>query len=133
VKNFPMTSMVLVANLMIGCSTAVANCLSYGQSISITGYYGSIVLPGTPNYTSINDGDEVENIPFLFLETPVCTGEDPAGFGESVPSIAMIQLACPSELISLFEESTGTPLTVTGSLFASHTGHHHTAILLSCE
>jgi hypothetical protein len=126
-------SAVCLGTVIAASGAAAADCLPYGQPVTITGYYGSVLFPGIPNYESVKSGDEPERVPMLFLDVPICTGEDPEGIGEPVPSIAAIQLACSSEEIDRFSRTEGDPMTVRGSLFAGHTGHHHTAVLLSCS
>jgi len=112
---------------------ASAACLSYGSSVTLTGFYGTALFPGSPNYESVKTGDDPEWAALLFVVEPFCMGEDPEGLNEPDITVEVVQLACSSEQLAGFKKSEGTPVTVSGELFGAHTGHHHASVLLACD
>ena len=122
--------------LVAGFATASGqNCLEYGPVVSLNGTLSSRVFAGPPNYESVRRGDRKETAIILTLETATCTTatKTPADtFDVAETAIREVQLVIttPAQWKAL-KRLRGTPVTVTGTLFHAHTGHHRTKVLLS--
>ncbi len=88
------------------------------------------MFPGRPNYTSIAEGDEPEQVLLLVLPESICTDPNPDDPLNSAGHMGVreIQLAWKP---SLGEPPLAKELMVFGMLFSAHTGHHHTPLLLN--
>lgn len=119
--------LALAALLTVAISApADAQCVALGEPTTITGFHATLTLPGPPEYTNVATGDDPERAEIILLShQPVCvTDSDGAAL-----AVEVIQLSCER----IPAAPPGTPISVSGSLFAAHTGHHHTAVLLQCE
>jgi hypothetical protein len=90
---------------------------------------------GPPNYESIKDGDKPETHFHLKLATPVCTNDKSEdGIDGPVDNVTEIQLNLPTSgyaaLKSKLTSKVGQKVTVSGKLFAAHTGHHYSPLVL---
>jgi len=119
---------------MAGASHSVAaqKCSEYGSTVTLTGKLSSKVMPGPPNYTSIRQGDQKETVLLLTLAKAICTtGNDPAGIDVPETGIRDLQLAVTKDGDwPTIRRLIGKRVTVTGTLFHAHTGHHRTKVLL---
>lgn len=107
-----------------------AQCLEYGPKVvSLSGVLVRETYPGRPNYESIANGDEPETIWVLRLEETICVH---ASNEIDVPedSEEEIQLVLKPEQYKQYRSLLGRAVTVSGTLFHSHTGHHHKRLLL---
>ena len=125
------TTVLLVASFS---SPARAQCLNYDPTVvTLTGTLSSHIFPGPPNYESIKRGDRKERAIILTLTTPACTtsNEPPQGLDDAEKNIREIQLVVTkSAHWKTVERRLGERVTITGTLFHSHTGHHRTKVLL---
>ena len=116
-------------------SAALAEpCLPYEPStVQLSGKLVRKNLPGEPEYESIAKGDRSETTWFLDLPKAICVdpGKDELQPGESdVKRVQLVLLLTASQKPQL-ANSVGKNVTMSGTLFHSHTGHHHSKILLS--
>ena len=126
---------ILLLLLVAGFSTASGqNCLEYGPTVSLTGRLSSRVFAGPPNYESIKRGDRKETAVILTLETATCTSASETAadtFDVAETGVREVQLVIktPAQWKAL-KRLRGAPVTVTGTLFHAHTGHHRTEVLM---
>jgi len=124
---------ILFLVLLGAISTAAAQkCFEYGPTVSLSGKLSSKVVPGRPNYSSIRKGDQKEMLILVTLTQPICTtGNDPAGIDVPEKGLRDIQLAISkAENWPVIRRLIGKRVTVSGTLFHAHTGHHRTKVLL---
>lgn len=90
---------------------------------------------GPPNYGENPESDSIEHPIILVLPRPVRVQGDPASElnTETVTGITRIQLVLPGNVGVDFPPHYEGEVEVTGTLFGSHTGHHHTKVLMSVE
>lgn len=106
-------------------------CLQYANRVSLAGRVIRRTYPGPPSFESVARGDRPERVLVLALTEPACMAEDKADRDRMSPAIARItevQLAATAQ--DLGGIAPGRILRVTGKVFAAHTGHHHTPIIL---
>ena len=96
-------------------------CYPMDTPVKLTGYLFDVVLPGPPEYTSIDDGDRGGTALFLYVQDGICV----SGMKGVVHAI---QLVCQK-----LKKKEGIPVTLSGELFKSHTGYHWSPVLLSCS
>ena len=107
-------------------------CLTYEpDTVSITGTLQRLTFPGRPNYESLAQGDEPETGFYLVLAQPVCTrGESASTDAYPIGAADTVQLLLDSAGYARLRSSLGLQLTVSGTLAARFTGHHHAPLLL---
>ncbi len=115
-------------------SPAVAQtCVKYESELTLTGRLYSKVFPGPPNYQSIRKGDRKETAWLLTLTKPVCTlaGNSP-GVTDPETNVTELQLVISNDAHwKTVRQLSGRRVMVTGTLFHSHTGHHHRNVLMN--
>ena len=111
------------------------NCLQYGPKVvELSGTIHEQDFPGPPNYESIAAGDARESSWILHLDKVICVSGDPNDvLNQAEENIGEIQLVIASEQYKKYKMLLLKPATVRGTIFHSHTGHHHTRILLNLE
>jgi len=127
--------LAIVIVVISGCvsSAAAQKCFEYGPPVTFTGKLLSKIAPGPPNYESIRKGDQKETVILLTLAQPFCTtGNDPAGVDVPEKGLRDLQLAITKdEDWPAIRRLKGKRVTVSGTLFHAHTGHHRTRVLMS--
>lgn len=113
-----------------GIARAAEPCLPYEPAVvTLTGKLVERTYPGPPNYASVEAGDEPETHYYLALAKPICTtagGElEPAQSG-----VKEVQLVLENEGYARLRAMLGKTVTLSGTMFARHTGHHHAPVLL---
>jgi hypothetical protein len=111
------------------------NCLEYGpQVVELSGTIHEQDFPRPPNYESIAAGDARETSWILHLDKVICVSGDPNdALNQAEKNIGEIQLVIASEQYKKYKILLLKPVTVRGTIFHSHTVHHHTRILLNVE
>ena len=121
--------------LTFGSSSSVAaqSCLEYGPTVTFSGKLSSKIVAGPPNYESIRKGDQKETVILLTLAQPFCTtGNDPAGIDVPEKGLRDLQLVITKdEDWPVIRRLIGKRVTVSGTLFHAHTGHHRTKVLMT--
>jgi hypothetical protein len=97
----------------------------------LTGKVIRKTFPGRPNYDSTAAGDESETVWVLHLAYPICLTEGEGGINEAEKGINTLQLVLSSDQYKVYKDKVGKFVTAKGTLFHSHTGHHHTKVLLT--
>ena len=99
------------------------------DTVSLTGVVGRRTNPGAPNFESMRRGDRAEQGLFLSLTKAICTRDDSVA-GPKV-NVRLIQLVLDSAGTAFLKNRLGQRVTLRGTLFGAHTGHHHADLLLS--
>lgn len=116
----------LNANLARGKQT---DCLKPGpDTVILSGKLERHTYPGRPNYEDIKKGDQPETGFYLLLKEPVCYVGDE--LSDPKQNVSLIQLVLDQKGYDELRPYLGKIIKLKGSLFGSHTGHHHTPILL---
>jgi hypothetical protein len=114
---------------------ALADCLHW--NVGGTSLEGDLRLhrfPGPPNYEDVATGDTEEEYFVLHLKQPVCVnGEDDIQGAITERDVLVVQLLVPESKRESLRNKIGKTIAVRGKLFARHTGHHHTAVLVEIE
>lgn len=104
-------------------------CLKPGpKTVILTGKLERRIYPGPPNYEDIKKGDQPETGFYLLLKEPVCYVGDE--LSDPKQNVSLIQLVLDQKGYDELRPYLGKIIKLKGSLFGSHTGHHHTPILL---
>lgn len=110
------------------------DCLSYEPSIvRLTGTIVRETFLGAPNYASVEHGDKPEVYWLLNLSRPICVRADETEpLNSEQKDVLRIQLVFPdASVYKTKKELVGKNVVAEGTLFGSHTGHHHTRVLLT--
>jgi len=109
------------------------HCLRYDpDTVEISGALHRLTFPGPPNYESVAEGDLAETGFYLLLARPICTtGDSASDILYPVAGADTVQLVLDSIGYARLRPYVGRVVTVQGTLFARHTGHHHAPLLLS--
>ena len=108
-----------------------AGCLSYSDTVVLSGHLVRRVLPGRPNYESIAHGDEPESYFFLRLDKPVCVDadlRDPDEINAAASNLTSLQLII--EDYKPMRPYLGKRITLSGKLMGSISPHYHTPVAL---
>jgi hypothetical protein len=130
--------MTLAALLIaFSCSSVMAgspgDCLTYEKvTVQLTGRIAIKTFPGSPNYESIEQGDEPEKPWILRLSKPICMKADKDDeFNVAEARVSSIHLVLrPEQYRKLRTIMSKGPVTVRGTLFHSFTAHHHARVLM---
>jgi hypothetical protein len=127
--------MTVALVLTAGAGLAARRTVTYGPKVKLTGRLSAQVFPGPPNYESVKKGDAPERAYLLHLDAPVdVVGKAQNEFDQPQRNLRDFQLAPTSDaLFTSARRMVGRRVSVTGTLFGEHTGHHHTPVLISVE
>lgn len=122
---------LLSAALFAG--TATAQCLQYEPKVvRLSGVLGRETHPGRPNYQSIAGGDEPETIWVVRLSKAICVqAATPELENVKEDREKEVQLVLQPAQYQRYRKLLGKRVTASGTLFHSHTGHHHKRLLLT--
>jgi len=131
-KLFHCYSVFLIAAVLFLAATGIyaQKCLEYDTPVTFTGIIHQRVFAGPPNWESIKQGDRKEIATLLKLDAPTCTtGNDwPDG---SYTGLREMQLVILNDAHwPIVHRRMGKRVVVSGTLFAAHTGHHRTKVLI---
>ncbi|MBS1186483.1 MAG: uncharacterized protein H6R04_501 [Burkholderiaceae bacterium] len=111
---------------------AEPSCLEYEPAeVTLTGKLKRYTFPGPPNFESVAKGDMAETGYYLQLKKAVCMNGNPDS-ADSYPqkNVDFIQLFLSSQQIKKLKPRLGKEISLKGTLFARHTGHHHAPLIL---
>jgi hypothetical protein len=116
----------------LAMANGTSSCLAYEPIVvTISGLMNKFDLAGRPNYENIEQGDEKETSWVLKLQKPVCVNKDRYDtVNVSESTITDIQLVLNTDMYQKYRPLLKKQVVVKGTLFHSHTGHHHTPVLL---
>ena len=111
--------------------------LSYEPAVvEVTGVIKRQTFPGPPEYESVAKGDEAETCWILHLSQIVCVKAD--GIKDSIndeteEGITELQLNLDADQYAKYKKLVGKHAKVTGTLYHSINGHHHTTVLITVK
>ena len=111
-----------------------SGCRSYEPvAVALHGKLIRKTFAGPPNYTDIRKGDQAETFWLLNLDSPICVHEDASEpeLNPSQKNVRSVQLVLDQGDYERLKALLGKRVVAAGSLFGAHTGHHHTAVLLT--
>jgi hypothetical protein len=107
-------------------------CFSYRDTVAIRGVLRREIHPGRPNYESVASGDEAETGFYLHLPVPACTRDGTDDWMEArLDTVNRVQLVLDSVGYAALRPYLEDTVAVRGTIFSSHTGHHHAPLLLT--
>lgn len=107
-------------------------CVAYEpETVSLSGTIKRHTFAGPPNYQSIAKGDQPEQVWVLHLVRPTCVSA--RGDQEEEKNVSDLQLVFTEaeKDYRRYRSFVGRRVTINGTLFHAHTGHHHTKVLLT--
>jgi len=129
----------IVASLLAVCAasaqTRPKHCIEYEPIVvHLVGRIERQTFPGPPNCTSTTDGDQPDVQWVLHLSNPVCVNgmRDNELNSDAESGVSEIQLVIANQSDwTRCAHLIGKNVSVTGTLFHSHTAHHRTQVLLT--
>jgi Domain of unknown function (DUF4431) len=109
-------------------------CLSYEPAlVALHGTLAREIFAGPPNYQDTRKGDKTETSWFVDLDVPICVNEDKSepDLNPTQKNIRRVQLVLRGGGDDRYKALLGRKVVASGTLFGAHTGHHHTAVLLT--
>ncbi len=103
--------------------------------MELTGKIAVRTFPGPPNYEDVLKGDALERCWILVLKKPRCVDANVANIMNIDESaVKEIQLVSSShDDYEKYKDLLGKNVSVSGTLFHAHSGHHHTAVLMTVQ
>jgi hypothetical protein len=133
--NFEMKATFLIVLMSLGFPglTYSAETLRYEPSaVNLRGKLLLQEFPGPPGYESIAQGDKSERFWILALMSPVRIVASPENeLMETQENVKEVQLVCFTGCGERFSFSAGEVVTLSGTLFSAHSGHHHKSVLMT--
>ena len=126
-------ALVLIAALALlpSPSAASGKCLRYEpDAVSITGTLARHMFYGAPGFGEDPQHDEKETGFYLELTTPICTLAGRDYTDKPLTGIGLVQLVLDQAGYARLRPLLGRRVTLSGTLFAAITGHHHAPVLL---
>ena len=111
---------------------AQSSCLAYEPAdVTVTGKLKRHTFPGPPNFESVAKGDQRETGYYLVLKKAVCMNGNPDS-PDAYPqeNVDFVQLFLSPQQFKALKSRLGKDVTLKGTLFARHTGHHHAPLIL---
>jgi uncharacterized protein YecT (DUF1311 family) len=113
------------------------SCLSYEpQVVELSGFLDSERFFGPPGYGESPKEDPVEEAWILILDRPICVLASSNFRDANTPpenGVSRIQLVPQGEISSALKGWKEQNIMVRGTLFHSHTGHHHAPVLMNVQ
>lgn len=133
--NLEMKAIFFIVLLSLGYAgfSYSAEALRYDPSVvNLRGKLSLQEFPGPPGYESIARGDKPERLWILTLSKPVRVIATPGDeLMETYDNVREIQLVCFTGCGEQFSFSAGVTVTLSGTLFSAHSGHHHKSVLMT--
>lgn len=111
-------------------------CFNYRPAkVQLEGQLYRKSFPGPPNYTDINKGDEEEVYWLIKATNSFCVNEAEDTWEGKLINQSEVQLVMNPELdfYKTKKYLMGQKVSVQGTLFPQHTGHHKTDVLITVE
>jgi hypothetical protein len=119
---------VLITVLMILSCSVFAQDLIFNNPVTVSGLLKTKMFYGPPGYGEDPKSDARETAYILYLNHPIQIPMENSG-GGAVYSKMQVVYDNPK----LLRKLVGRKVTVSGDLFESMTGHHHTEILIQAS
>jgi TonB family protein len=112
-------------------SRAQSRCFGYGApGVTVQGRISRRVFPGRPNYSSVANGDEPEEVWIVNLANPLCTTTGDADQPSEGDVRAMQMLFDSADSYRAYQSMVGENVRIGGFLEHAITGHHHTPVMI---
>ena len=121
----------VAASLIWLATPAKADCFRYGDLVTLSGIVAEALYPEEPDYESVKGGDAPAWRFVLLLYEPICTVAN--DMGGAVPAINALQVNCDAAGYATIRKNLGEGQSISGTLEPALTGHHHTAVMLTCK
>jgi hypothetical protein len=126
------TACALVVLGALSYTVATATCLHYdGDPVVLKGVVISRTSYGPPGFGEDPVHDDHETQALLRLDAPLCVDATAAGaetpYDRAENQVEITLVPMPHQSLKSY---VGRRVTVTGTLFGAHTGHHHTDVLM---
>ena len=113
-------------------ATTHGGCRAYEpDTVTITGTLERRTYPGRPNYESVAKGDEAETGLYLVVAPAICVTRNLDDVNQPTAAASLVQLVLDQPGYDRLRPYLTKKVTVRGTLFHSHTGHHHAELLLN--
>ena len=100
------------------------------KPVTVSGRLGRQIFAGPPNYESVARGDAEEAAFILELPRRLCA-DDGGEFIGPGDTFDRVQIAASTDAMGkVLSAAIGKKITVRGSAFGAHTGHHHAPLVL---
>ena len=133
-RQYAFTAFLIVALTRTSVAVQTPTCFRFEPAVStISGTLVRKTFPGPPNYEDIKTGDRPETGWYVSLARPVCVTGTPGDEidGQDEGGVDLVQLVLTHDEYKTHSGLVGKKVTVTGTFFRWHTGHHHTPVLLT--
>jgi hypothetical protein len=127
---------LILATAIASAATAGSPCLRSGSGqVSVTGTLIQKVVPGPPNYKSVNEGDAPQLRWLIRLEATMCVTGTAGDTGEApeVADVRVLQLILPDATIAKRSDLVGTRVTVSGFVSSTQTGGQNPVVFLDVK
>ena len=115
---------IFISIILITFSSLSFGCVEPNdEKVELVGEVKTETFPGRPNYESIEKGDEPETVWILTIKNPICFN----GIKEKQKRFHLFWLGTKKHIKSAGRYK------ITGKTMESHTGHHHTPVLIEVE
>ncbi|MEN9723473.1 MAG: hypothetical protein RJB38_1459 [Pseudomonadota bacterium] len=125
--------LAILMTLGLGASAHSMEALKYEPSVvTLRGTLSLQDFAGPPNYEDVKQGDRLERAWVLVLSSPVrvvASPDDELFYTQE--NVKEIQLVCFTGCGERFSFSSGETVTLSGTLFSAHSGHHHKGVLMT--
>jgi hypothetical protein len=128
--------LIFAAALALGIEPALADeCARFEPAATqLAGRLIAREYAGPPDFSSVAAGDVPERIWILMLQKPLCVRADPGSTLNirsfaALKEVQVVDQGASSDLVRL----AGKEVEILGTLFAAHTGHHRTPVLLTIK
>ena len=125
--------LIVLASLGLALPTHSAETLKYEPYVvTLRGKLSLQEFPGPPGYESTAQGDKPERFWILTLSSPIRAVASPDDeLMQTQDDVKEIQLVCFTGCNERFSFSIGKTVTLSGTLFSAHSGHHHKSVLMT--
>lgn len=124
------------AAALASAATAGSPCLQSGSGqVSVTGTLIQKVVPGPPNYKSVNRGDRPTLRWMVRLQATVCVAGVATGHHEApdVADVRVVELALPDATIAKYSDLVGKRVTVSGFVSTRQQGEQNAVVILDVK
>ncbi len=132
-KFFDNVKVLAVLSLNLGAMVHATETLKYEPAqVTLRGTLSLQDFAGPPNYENVRQGDQLERCWVLTLKRPLRVVAPPnAEFYYTQENVREVQLVCTEGCEKKFSLSVEEEVTLSGTLFPAHTGHHHKGVLMN--
>ena len=126
--------LLILLPLVSAAQMQIAGCKSYEPVVvELSGKLVSKTFAGPPNYQDVHKGDAPETIWLLKLDSAICVDQDRTqpDLNPAQKNVRSVQLVLDQAAEARARSLLGKRVQTAGTLFAAHTGHHRTPVVLT--